>query len=99
MNSDKVVNHSETLPEESVQLKSALILSKTEYKKATENLYGKPTPASVLQNDKDYDDYLKNGSREMVQRWDNTIEKIRQRKMAALKKKEGQKKAEGLCRH
>lgn len=99
MSSEKVISQSKTLPEESVKLKSALILSKTEYKNATQSIYGKPTtdvcPLTI--NDKDYEEYLKNGSRQMVEQWDNTIEKIRQRKMAALKKKEEQKKAEGLC--
>lgn len=95
MNSEKVIIQSKTSPEESIKSNSALILSKTEYKNATQSIYGKPTTVCQLINDKDYDEYLKNGSREMVKQWHNTIQKIRQRKMIELKKKEEQKKAEG----
>lgn len=101
MSSEKDVSKSKALPEESLKPNSALVLSSnTEHKidDATQRIYGKPTTAAAhrpLANDKDYDEYLKNGSREMVKQWHNTIEKIRQRKMVALKKKEEQKKAEG----
>lgn len=99
MSFEKVISQSETLPEESVKSNSALISSETEYKNSTQSNFGRPTTVHRLINDKDYEEYLKNGSRELVKQWDNTIEKIRQRKMAALKKKDEQKKAEGLCRH
>lgn len=97
MGSKKDIKHSKMcLPEESVKSDSALFFSTTECKNATQRTCGKPTTAAhQLTNDKDYDEYLKNGSREMVKQWHNTIEKIRQRKMVALKKKEEQKKAEG----
>lgn len=99
MSSEKNISQSKSLPEESVKSNSALILSSKNQLKndATQRTYGKPTTAVAhrLTNDKDYDEYLKNGSREMVKQWHNTIEKIRQRKMVALKKKEEQKKAEG----
>lgn len=76
--------------------KSALVLTKTDFRRATQNLYGEPEKKYNSLKDADYEEYLKNGSREMVKTWDNTLEKIRQRKVAALKKKEEQKKAEGL---
>lgn len=97
MSPEKDISHSKAcLPEESVKSNSALAVSTTERKNATQRTCGKPTTAAhQLANDKDYDEYLKNGSREMVKQWHNTIEKIRQRKMVALKKKEEQKKAEG----
>lgn len=43
-----------------------------------------------------YDEYLKNGSRNMVKHWNNTIEKIRERKVTERELREEQKKAEGL---
>lgn len=99
MSSEKVISELKTVSEGGVESNSALVLSKTEYKNATESIYGRPMTAHRLMNEKDYEEYLKNGSRELVKQWDNTIEQIRQRKMVALKKKEEQKNAEGLCRH
>lgn len=64
--------------------------------KKTEIVYKKPQ--NERQFELEYEEYLKNGSREMTNKWENTIEKIRQRKVAALKKKEEQRKAEGLSR-
>ncbi|XP_031627709.1 trichohyalin-like [Contarinia nasturtii] len=58
------------------------------------NIYGRLEYERDLSKDVEYEEYLKNGSREMTQKWDNTVEKIRQRKVEALKKKEEQKKAE-----
>lgn len=81
---------------ETVLPRSALVLSKNEYRRVAESIYEKPENERKVLIDMEYEEYLKNGSREMVSKWDNTLEKIRQRKVAALKKKEEQKKAEGL---
>lgn len=99
MSSKKVMSELKTMTtEDSVKSNLNSMLSKNECKNATHSIYGKPMTAHQSLSDKDYEEYLRNGSRELVQQWDNTIEKIRQRKMIALKKKEEQKKAEGLYR-
>lgn len=95
MNSTKSIEIAKN-PSEMIAPKKAVFLSKTEFRRAAETIYGKPVNECDLSKDLEYEEYLKNGSREMVKNWDNTIEKIRQRKVAALKKKEEQKKAEGL---
>lgn len=98
MSFEKSVKRATNLPEVSAP-KSASVFSKAQNKSPTEQICSKPPTAAVRQliltNEFNYDEYLKNGSREMVKHWDNTLEKIRQRKMAALKKKEEQKRAEG----
>lgn len=78
------------------QSKKLLNLSKHEWNQMTQLIYEKPENEREIEMM--YGEYLKNGSREMTKNWDNTIEKIRQRKVAALKKKEEQRKAEGLSR-
>lgn len=60
------------------------------------NIYGKLDYERDTSKDVEYEEYLKNGSREMTKHWTNTVEKMRQRKIAALKLKKEQKKAEGL---
>lgn len=92
MSSENVVKYSK----DHIGLKSALVLNKTDYRRVTQSLYGEPKNECNAIKDNEYEEYLKNGSREMVKKWDNTLEKIRQRKVAALKKREEQKKAEGL---
>lgn len=79
---------------ETILPKSALVLNKTDYKRTVHSNNGAEKEQKVWL-DNEYEEYLKNGSRKMVQKWDNTLEKVRQRKIAALKKKEEQKKAEG----
>lgn len=78
------------------QSKKLLNLSKHEWNEMTQLIYEKSENEREIEMM--YAEYLKNGSREMTKNWDNTIEKIRQRKVAALKKKEEQRKAEGLSR-
>lgn len=73
-------------------------LTKNEWQRMAKNIYGKLDYERDTSKDVEYEEYLKNGSRGMTQHWDNTVEKVRQRKIAALKKKEEQKKAEGSTR-
>lgn len=89
------IQNCENLPEINPS-KKLLNLSKHDWKQMTQLVYEKPE--NNRQIELEYEEYLKNGSREMTKNWDNTIEKIRQRKVAALKRKEEQRKAEGLSR-
>ena len=70
-------------------------LTNIEWQRMAKNIYGRLEYERDVSKDVQYEEYLKNGSREMTKNWNNTVEKIRQRKVAALKKKEEQKKAEG----
>lgn len=86
------------IPSETILPRSASVLSKNEYRRVAQSIFKKPEKERKVLIDIEYEEYLKNGSREMVNKWDNTLEKIRQRKVAALKRKEELKKAEGLRR-
>lgn len=83
-----------SLPEINTSRKS-FNLTNIEWQRMAKNIYGRLEYERDVSKDVQYEEYLKNGSREMTKNWNNTVEKIRQRKLAALKKKEEQKKAEG----
>lgn len=71
-------------------------LKNVEWQRMAKNIYDRFEYERDASKDVEYEEYLKNGSREMTKNWDNTIEKIHQRKMALLKKKEERKMADGL---
>lgn len=85
---------STTLPEINIS-KKPFNLTNIEWQRMAKNIYGRLEYERDISKDVEYEEYLKNGSREMTKNWDNTVEKIRQRKVDAMKKKEEQKKAEG----
>lgn len=89
-----VKDESMSLPEINISRKP-FNLTNIEWQRMAKNIYGRFEYERDASRDVEYEAYLKNGSREMTKNWDNTVEKIRQRKVAALKKKEEQKKAEG----
>lgn len=79
------------------QSKRAIVLNQNEWNRLKRNGCKVSDIKRHSNNNTDYyDEYLKNGSRNMVKHWNNTIEKIRERKVTERQLKEEQKKAEGL---
>lgn len=93
---ENIYQNTHTLPEIHGSEATKFAFNQKQWEQLAESVCSKPEGRRNPPKDLEYDEYLKNGSREMTKHWDNTIEKIRQRKVAALKKKEEHKKAEGL---
>lgn len=82
-------------PKDSVP-SNKLVLDQKEWNRIKRNIDKKPIIESKTSHDRIYEDYLRNGSRKMVQNWDNTIEKIRERKILEQKRKSDEEKSKGL---
>lgn len=72
-----------------------LVLNEEEWNRINRNLNRKSIKMTKVEPDAAYEEYLKNESRKMTAKWDNTIEKVRQRKLMDQKRKFEAKKAEG----
>lgn len=79
-----------------ISMPRTLYLHKSEWQRITEQINKNVESVKSFKTDLDYEEYLKNGSREMTKNWENTVEKNRQRKDDERKRLEDQKKAEGL---
>lgn len=72
-----------------------LVLNKEEWNRINRNSNRKSIKMTKADPDAAYEEYLKNESRKMTAKWDNTIEKVRQRKVMDQKRKSEAEKAEG----
>lgn len=72
-----------------------LFLNIKEWQRITEQIDKNQQSVMHFENDLDYEEYLKNGSREMTKNWENTVKKNRLRKDDERKKVQEEKKAEG----
>lgn len=73
-----------------------LVLSEQEWNRINRNFNPKSIKISKVEADAAYEEYLKNESRKMTAMWDNTIEKVRKRKVLEQKEKSHEEKANGI---
>lgn len=73
-----------------------LVLSKKEWNRINLNLNSESSKITKMGPDAAYEEYLKNESRKMTAKWDNTIEKVRQRKLMDHKRKSEWEKSKGI---
>lgn len=73
-----------------------LVLNNEEWNRINRNLSTESIKIPKVEADTAYEEYLKNESRKMTAKWDNTIEKVRQRKLMDQKRKSEEEKVEGM---
>lgn len=75
--------------------KSPLILDGNQWKNIIKQLRPETDAVARQQEELEYEEYLKNGSRSMTKHWTNSVEKIRERKNLELLRAKERKRAEG----
>lgn len=77
--------------------KSPLILESIQWQNIVKQLRPEAEAAAHQSKDREYDEYLKNGSRAMTKNWTNSVEKIREREYLEMMRAKEQKRADGKC--
>lgn len=75
--------------------KSPLILDANQWQNIVKRLRPEAETLARQEKEREYDEYLKNGSRSMTKNWTNSVEKIRERKTQEFLRAKEQKKADG----
>lgn len=73
-----------------------LILSEREWNRINRYLNPELIKPKNIEADSAYEEYLKKESKKMTEKWNNTIERVRQRKVMEQKKKTEEERAEGM---
>lgn len=73
-----------------------LVLNQMEWNRIKQNLKPKPVVEQKPSQYSAYEHYLKSESRKMIEKWEDTIEKRRQRKIMEQKMKTEEEKSKGL---
>lgn len=76
-------------------IKSPLILDGHQWQNIIKHLQPETEALERHAREREYDEYLKNGSRSMTKHWTNSVEKIRERETLELLRKKEQKRADG----
>lgn len=75
--------------------KNPLILDGNQWQDIIKQLQPEAEALARREKDREYEEYLKNGSRSMTKHWTNSVEKIRERKNIELMQAKERKRAEG----
>lgn len=74
---------------------SPLILNGTRWQSIIKQLRPDAEALARQEKEREYEEYLKNGSRSMTKHWTNSVEKIRERKRLELLRAKERKRADG----
>lgn len=80
-------------------MKRTLVLSDVQWNNITKHIDNNSKLNARRNEDLNYENYLKNGSRAMTKHWENSVEKIREQMNKEREKAVQQKKIEGLYSH